>query len=182
VQYQEFVNRVAARSGLPKDRAEVATQLVLAVLGESIDGMETRDPASELPRQLKRLPLNVPQHGQRDLAREFVHQVAMREAVSRGQLADILAELFHDSEYAELWPEPAAEPSTAVPADGDVRLGPDEFLTRVLRRTGPTTSRRSCRPSPARACPHPPRRGAPRPAGGGVRRSGRAGDAQGGDL
>ena len=39
MQYQAFLNRVAARSGLPKDRAEVATQLVLALLGESIHEM-----------------------------------------------------------------------------------------------------------------------------------------------
>ena len=70
MQYRAFLNRVAARSGLPRDRAEVATQLVLALLGESIDEMEARDLAGELPRQLKRLPLNVPQHGQRCLAHE----------------------------------------------------------------------------------------------------------------
>jgi uncharacterized protein (DUF2267 family) len=95
VQYQEFLNRVAARSGLPRDRAEVATQLVPALLGESIDEMGAGDLVSELPRQLKRLSLSVPQHGQRYLAHEFLHQVAERERgvqpAARGLEAPVLA-------------------------------------------------------------------------------------------
>jgi uncharacterized protein (DUF2267 family) len=92
VQYQEFLNRVATRSGLPRDRAEVATQLVLALLGESIDEMEARDLAGELPRQLKRLPWNVPPHGQRYLAHEFVHQLA----ISEKELRDVFSQLPED--------------------------------------------------------------------------------------
>jgi uncharacterized protein (DUF2267 family) len=156
MQYLEFLDRVAARSGLPRDRAEVATQLVLTVLAESIDEKEARDLASELARQLKPWLANVPRHGQRYLAHEFVHQVAeregvpqdearlhvravlstVREAASRGELADVLAELFHDAEYAELWAEPSAEPPPELVVERDVRLGREEFLSRVQRRAG----------------------------------------------
>jgi uncharacterized protein (DUF2267 family) len=156
MQYEEFLNRVAARGGLPGDRAEVATQLVLTVLAESIDEKEARDLASELARQLKPWLANVPRHGQRYLAHEFVRQVAerervpqdearlhvravlstVREAASRGELANVLAELFHDAEYADLWAEPSTEPPPELVVEGDVRFSRDEFLARVQRRAG----------------------------------------------
>src|SRR5437879_2230434 len=79
MRYDEFLNRVAARGGLPKDRAAAVPQAVLTVLAESIDERGVGDLASELARELKPALVNVPRHGQRYLADEFVRLAAERE-------------------------------------------------------------------------------------------------------
>lgn len=151
MQYDEILQRVEARAGLPRERAAVVTDVVLRVLAESIDEKEARDLASELPRDLKPALVNVPRHGQRYLAHEFLERVAeregvspeearlhakavlgtMREAVSRGEISDVLAELFHDPEYSDLW----APPPPARPVEEPlVGMGRDEFIDHVRRR------------------------------------------------
>jgi uncharacterized protein (DUF2267 family) len=120
VKYGDFVDRVAERAGL-SDRAE-AERTVVAVLQELCDritGDEAWDLLAQLPAQLKEAviisPAAVPL-----TADEFVERVArelelspeeapnrvravfgtLREAVSWGELEDVLAQL--DPEYADL--------------------------------------------------------------------------------
>ena len=133
--YDTFVERVRQKTGLDRDHAEVAIQSVLSALGERLSEKEARDLASELPRELKPTLENVPGHGRRYRADDFVRLVGdrervaepaarlhtravlstMSEAVSRGELADILAEMWADPEFDELWAEPEAA-STGPPA------------------------------------------------------------------
>lgn len=155
--YEDFLERVYQKAGLQQKRAEVATQAVLSVLGERISEKEARDLASELTRELKLMLENVRGHRRGYLAREFVRLVAeregvpeadarlhtravlstVREAVSRGELGDVLAELWRDPEYEELWAAPAVESHGPMGTGGDeVRLNYDEFLSRVRRRAG----------------------------------------------
>jgi uncharacterized protein (DUF2267 family) len=120
VKFEDFLDRIAERAGLP-DRAE-AERTAVAVLQELCDritGDEAWDLLAQLPAQLKAaviigpsaLPLS---------AEEFVERVAralellseeartriravfgtLREAVTWGQLEDVLAQL--DPEYADL--------------------------------------------------------------------------------
>lgn len=120
MKYGDFVDRVAERAGL-SDRAE-AERTVVAVLQELCDritGDEAWDLLAQLPAQLKEAviisPAAVPL-----TADEFVERVArelelspeeapnrvravfgtLREAVSWGELEDVLAQL--DPEYADL--------------------------------------------------------------------------------
>jgi uncharacterized protein (DUF2267 family) len=151
MKYADFLDRVSQKAGLQRKRAEVATQAVLSVLGERISEKEVRDLASELPRELKRMLENVRGHCRGYLASEFVRLVAegegvpeadarvhtravlstVREAVSRGELGDVLAELWRDPEYEELWAAPAAESRAPMGMGGDdVRFNYDEFLSR----------------------------------------------------
>src|SRR5262245_58545576 len=157
MQYDEFIKRVSQKAGLPRQTAETATQAVLSVLGERLSEKEARDLASQLAVPLKPMLENVPAHGRGYPAREFVRLVAerelvpaaearvhtravlstLREAVSRGELGDVLAELWRDPEYEELWAEPAAEPPAPAAAGGDeLALGHDRFLATVQQQTG----------------------------------------------
>lgn len=79
--YEDFLKRVHQKAGLQRNRAEVATQAVLSVLGERLSEKEARDLASELPRELKRMLENVRGQSRGYLAREFVRLVAEREGV-----------------------------------------------------------------------------------------------------
>jgi uncharacterized protein (DUF2267 family) len=155
--YDTFVERVRQKTGLDRDHAEVAIQSVLSALGERLSEKEARDLASELPRELKPTLENVPGHGRRYRADDFVRLVGdrervaepaarlhtqavlstMSEAVSRGELADILAEMWADPEFDELWAEPEAA-STGPPAtaSSEAQVSYEEFLSRVQQRTG----------------------------------------------
>ena len=154
MQYDDFINRVSQKIGLPREHAEVATQSVLSILAERLSQKEARDLASQLARELKPMLENVPRHGQGYLAREFVQLVAdrervpaadarvhakavlstLRQAVSSGELGDVLSELWRDPEYEELWGEPAGAPP--VPALDELSIGHEKLLTSVQQRTG----------------------------------------------
>ena len=136
MKYEDFLAHVAQKAGLERARSAAATQAVLSAVGESLSEKEARDLASQLPRELKVVLENVPGHGRRRPAREFVELVSeresvpeqearihtqavlstLREAVDRGEMRDVISELWLDPEYAELW----APPSVSL------RSGPDE--------------------------------------------------------
>jgi uncharacterized protein (DUF2267 family) len=154
--YDTFVERVRQKTGLDRDHAEVAIQSVLSALGERLSEKEARDLASELPRELKPTLENVPGHGRRYRADDFVRLVGdrervaepaarlhtravlstMSEAVSRGELADILAEMWADPEFDELWAEPEAASTPPATASSEAQVSYEEFLSRVQQRTG----------------------------------------------
>ena len=158
--YGEFIDRVAAKGGLDREHAEVATQVVLSVLGESLSEREVRHLSSQLARELKTMLENVPGHSRPYTAEEFLRLVAerervsqedarrhtqavlstLKEAVDRGELAEVFAELWRDPEYDALWAEPepdsSSRPSQPAVDEGDVRLSYEEFLSRVQRRAG----------------------------------------------
>jgi uncharacterized protein (DUF2267 family) len=120
VKYDEFVDRVAERAGL-SDRAEAerTAVTVLQELCDRITGDEAWDLLAQLPAQLKQAviisPAALPMP-----AEEFVERVAreleispeetrvrtravfgtLREAVSWGELEDVLMQL--DPDYADL--------------------------------------------------------------------------------
>jgi len=115
--FEEFLTRVADRSGLDLDGARCATEAVLETLGERIAGGEVEDLAAQLAPEL-RPPLergNARTDGKAegmDLT-EFLERVAdlegvpleqarehtravfatLREAIAEKELADLLAEL-----------------------------------------------------------------------------------------
>jgi uncharacterized protein (DUF2267 family) len=120
LKYDEFVDHVAKRAGI-SDRAEAerTAVVVLQELCDRITGEEAWDLLAQLPAQLKQAviisPASLPLP-----AEEFVARVAselevspeeartrvraffgtLREAVSWGELEDVLAQL--DPEYADL--------------------------------------------------------------------------------
>src|SRR2546423_3384648 len=133
--YQEFIRRVSEKAGLDREHAEVATQVVLTALGESLSDREIKHLSSQLARELKPMLQNVLGHGRPYAAGEFLELVAQRERVSesearphiqavlstlkeagdRREPAEGVAELRPDPEYAALLGEPEVEPSRAPP-------------------------------------------------------------------
>ena len=120
MKYDEFVDRVAQRAGI-SDRAEAerTAVVVLQELCDRITGDEAWDLLAQLPAQLKQaviispaaLPLPADEFVDRvasaldvpfDEAKERVRAVfaTLREAVSWGELADVLAQL--EPDYADL--------------------------------------------------------------------------------
>jgi uncharacterized protein (DUF2267 family) len=120
VKFDEFVNRVGERAGI-SDRTE-AERTAIAVVQELCDritGDEAWDLLAQLPAQFKEaviispaaLPLGAEEFVERaarelevppEEARTRVRAVftTLREAVTWGELADVLAQL--DPEYADL--------------------------------------------------------------------------------
>ena len=120
MKYDEFVDRVAQRAGI-SDRAEAerTAVVVLQELCDRITGDEAWDLLAQLPAQLKQaviispaaLPLPADEFVDRvasaldvpfDEAKERVRAVfaTLREAVSWGELEDVLAQL--EPDYADL--------------------------------------------------------------------------------
>ena len=125
---EQFLTRVAERTGLDRDGARRATEAVLETLGERISGGEVDDLASQLPAELHD-PLRRGDAASHRAARplsleQFLHAIAeregatpeeaheharavfatLREAVTKKQLADISAQLPDD--YAALMARP----------------------------------------------------------------------------
>jgi uncharacterized protein (DUF2267 family) len=120
VKYDAFVDRVAERAGLTdQDEAERTAVTVLQELCDRITGDEAWDLLAQLPAQLKAaviispsaLPLAVEEFVERvarelEIAPEEARTRAravfgtLREAVTWGELEDVLAQL--DPEYADL--------------------------------------------------------------------------------
>jgi uncharacterized protein (DUF2267 family) len=113
MQYDEFIETVADRAGLPRGSAESVTHAVLQVLAERISGGEALDLAAQLPRELQP-DLDPPQEDARAFgAGEFARRVAaradvdeisaetgmvavlttLRDAVTPGEYDDVLSQL-----------------------------------------------------------------------------------------
>jgi uncharacterized protein (DUF2267 family) len=120
VQYDEFIDSVASRAGLPRDEAEALVHATLRVLSERISGGEAEDLRAQLPKQLK-VDLIPPQEEAQSFdADEFARRVSERtgideadtgaavvavlatlgEAVTSGEFEDVLSQL--GREFAEL--------------------------------------------------------------------------------
>lgn len=121
MQYDEFIDRVLERSGLgSRDRAIDITRAALETLGERLDRTVRRGVASQLPSELRELMLSRPDSDQYPL-QEFYQRVGaradtkyydaaeratavlgvLREAVSEGQMQEMLDSLPH--EYSRLF-------------------------------------------------------------------------------
>jgi uncharacterized protein (DUF2267 family) len=120
VQYDEFINKVAERSGFKRKLAEAATRATLATLAARITGGEANDLAAQLPLELKGPLLAGPDEAQSFDLEEFRRRVAehagisqeeakiaieavfatLAEAITGGELDDVLAQL--PLEYREL--------------------------------------------------------------------------------
>jgi uncharacterized protein (DUF2267 family) len=132
VQYDEFISKVAERSGVERDRADAVVRATLATLATRITPTEADDLAAQLPQQLKEPLLSGPEHPERFDPTEFVRRVAgqaelseeqagnavravfatLSEAVTGGEFDDILAQL--PDEYGQLV---AAAPTSSVPRE-----------------------------------------------------------------
>jgi uncharacterized protein (DUF2267 family) len=158
MRYDDFVARVAHRTGVSPEDAERASMAVLSTLAERIGEKEAAETAAQLPKELQ-AALAAPPVARQFEAREFVSRVAHRagvddahareltravfltlhEAVSHGELEDWEADL--PAEYIDLAARHAdvgQNPRTAPPDSrhrGPV-VGPREFLRRVAERAG----------------------------------------------
>jgi uncharacterized protein (DUF2267 family) len=129
MRYDEFVTRVRERAGLGRDEAVRSTEATLATLGERLYRTERENLAAQLPNELKedlfkqvdsevtwrdvdRFSLEEfyirvsarAEVGYPDAVKQAQAVVAvLREAVSAGEIEDVLAEL--PEEYGELFGE-----------------------------------------------------------------------------
>jgi uncharacterized protein (DUF2267 family) len=120
MQFEEFVDEVADRTGVSRDEAEALARATLRTLAERISGGEAEDLRAQLPKQLQ-AELIPPQEEAQGLGvEEFVQRVAtrsgideadagagviavlsvIRDAVSPGEFDDVLSQLGRD--FAEL--------------------------------------------------------------------------------
>jgi uncharacterized protein (DUF2267 family) len=113
VKYDEFINSVAERAGLPRDEAETLTHATLQVLSQRLTGGEAGDLAAQLPQGLKEDLVPTEERAESFDADEFARRVAaktgtsdedagagviavlatIRDAVSSGEFDDVLAQL-----------------------------------------------------------------------------------------
>jgi uncharacterized protein (DUF2267 family) len=120
VQYEEFINAVAERAGLPHDEAESLTHATLGVLAERISGGEAEDLKAQMPKELQPDLIPPQEEAQPFGADEFARRVAQRAGISEadagagviavlatirdqvtpGEFDDVLAQL--GREFAEL--------------------------------------------------------------------------------
>ncbi len=128
MQYDEFIHRVQENAGLATQAEAVQlTKAVLGTLGERLYRTERDDLAAQLPKGLKEFlfaeqdPENIRQEVRRFSLEEFYNRVSARaeigrpdavkqaqavmavlqEAVSAGEVADVMAEL--PDEFGELF-------------------------------------------------------------------------------
>ena len=120
MKFEEIVRRVGQRAGIAdRFEAEKVTVMVVQTLCERLSGKEANDLLAQLPSALRelvavnpsQLPLTVDAFIHRiaervdvteEQARVYARAVfaTLREAVTRGELQDVVAEL--DPEYADL--------------------------------------------------------------------------------
>ena len=114
MKHDEFIGRVQHYARLPsRGDAEHATHVTLETLGERLAGGEPKDLASQLPREIGEYLLRGGGKGERFTLDEFYQRVSEREgedlpkavfharavirvlseAVSKGEINDILAQL-----------------------------------------------------------------------------------------
>jgi len=116
VQYEQFVNEVAQRSGMGRNEAESLVRATLRTLAERLSGGEAEDLRAQLPRQLQAELIPPQQEAQGFGVEEFVQKVAarsgvdesdagagvatvlsvIRDAVTPGEFDDVLAKLGRD--------------------------------------------------------------------------------------
>jgi uncharacterized protein (DUF2267 family) len=120
MQFDQFVDLVAQRTNLDRDRAQALTNATLKTLSERITGGEARDLAAQLPKELKASLEFAQEPAGAFSVDEFVRRVAeragldenaardgaravmvtIREAVTGGEWDDITSQL--PAEYSEL--------------------------------------------------------------------------------
>ncbi|MFL6051623.1 MAG: DUF2267 domain-containing protein [Actinoallomurus sp.] len=110
---EEFISRVAERTGLDTDAARRATDVVLETLAERISGGEVEDLIAQLPPELHE-PLRRGNEESNGVARkmtldEFVRRLADREKVPEDQAREharavlaVLREAITDKEYYDV--------------------------------------------------------------------------------
>lgn len=124
MEHEQFIGRVAEWGGLSKDRADRAAHATFQTLAERITPEEAKDLAAQLPAQFKG-DLEGDAAGQTIDFGEFLRRVGeredvppndahdharavlstLREAVSEGEVADVVSQLPDD--YATLFADPA---------------------------------------------------------------------------
>ena len=121
IQYDDFLEQVAQRTGLNRAHGDKAIVAVLETLSERIGSKEASDLASELPRQLRAVVAEAPEEPAQFPVDDFVRRVAAREwvprrearahakvvlhtlcqVVSKGEVRDVLSKL--PADYQSLW-------------------------------------------------------------------------------
>ena len=81
MQYDDFLEQVARRTGLNRAHGGKAIVAVLETLSERIGSKEASDLAAELPRQLQAVVAEAPEEPAQFPADDFVRKVAAREWV-----------------------------------------------------------------------------------------------------
>lgn len=128
MKYAKFLDQVKQRTGLSsQEEVLLMVQATLETLGERLEKAEREKLAAQLPDPLKEILLGRQVTDRYDLE-EFYNRVsargefgypeavrgsravmaALQEAVSKGEIGDILSEL--PEEYRELFGEPPASP------------------------------------------------------------------------
>jgi uncharacterized protein (DUF2267 family) len=116
MKFDQFVDLVAQRANVPRDRAQALTDATLRTLAERITGGEARDLAAQLPEELKPSLSGAAETAEAFSRKEFVRRVAerasldedaardgaravmvtLREAVTTGEWDDITSQLPED--------------------------------------------------------------------------------------
>ncbi|GAA4697554.1 hypothetical protein GCM10023215_39760 [Pseudonocardia yuanmonensis] len=89
--YEEFIGTASARTGRAPEIAESLTHATLRVLAERLRGGETRDLASQLPKELQPDLIPPTQQAQRHEAQDFVRRVAEQAQVDEGEARKAVA-------------------------------------------------------------------------------------------
>ena len=97
MKYDEFIESVRRRTGLPREAAEKLTHATLQVLAERISGGEARDLAAQLPMPLQDALLPASEEAEGFSFKEFVRRTAERAATDAG-----VAEIAVDAMLATL--------------------------------------------------------------------------------
>ncbi|HEV7468742.1 MAG: uncharacterized protein JWP64_2621 [Pseudonocardia sp.] len=120
MKYDEFIDAVSERAGLPRDEAESLTHAVLRTLSERLSGGEAEDLRAQLPKGLQEDLIPPQEEAQGFDVSEFTRRVVQRsgidpadaaaataavlsvipDAVSAGEFDDVLSQL--GLEYAAL--------------------------------------------------------------------------------
>jgi uncharacterized protein (DUF2267 family) len=98
MKYNEFIETVSQRTGLPREAAETLTHASLQVLGERLSGGEAEDLRAQLPKELKG-DLDVPKQkpaegfGAEEFTRRVAERAGMDEVAAQLGAAAVLATL-----------------------------------------------------------------------------------------
>jgi uncharacterized protein (DUF2267 family) len=145
MRYDQFIESVSQRTGLPRDTAETLTRATLQVLAERLSGGEAQDLQAQMPKELKN-DLAVPKQKPAESfgAAEFTRRVAGRagvdESTARTGAAAVLATIGEavtpgefDDVLSQLGQQFAALMATVSPVAGDgARSSPVDPLRQVI--------------------------------------------------
>jgi uncharacterized protein (DUF2267 family) len=143
VEYDQFIDSVAQRSGLSREQSESLTQATLQVLADRISGGQAADLEAQLPEQLAGLLRRSPQKPAESYGlQRFVDKVAelapdvpaevvlpgiravlltLRDAVPDKEFTDTIAQL--PQEFRELVQEEKIPPQAPLQSAGDQTAG-----------------------------------------------------------